>query len=108
MENHVWSIVAKHMKHNHCSRTVKGGNNPVKILAKKCCGRLGEVAGKLKKRVFERKCAEYLFAEALSAAKVKDCEGHGYEYPVRGRIVSLGGPVRGAGSLMPAMAGYRQ
>ena len=70
MENHVWSIVAKRMKHNHCSRTVKGGNNSVKILAKKCCGRLGEVAGKLKKRVFEHKCAEYLFAEVLSRGDV--------------------------------------
>ena len=89
MENHVWSIVAKRMKHNHSSRTVKGGNNLVKILAKKCSGRLGEAAGKLKKPVFERKYAENLFTEVLSAAKVKDCEGHGYEYPVRGRIVSL-------------------
>ena len=108
MENHVWSIVARRMKHNHSSWTIKGGNNLVKILAKKCCGRLGEVAGKLKRPVFERKCAECLFKEVMSAAKVKEREGHGYEYPVRGSIVNLGGPVHGAGYLMPALAGYRQ
>ena len=46
--------------------------------------------------------------EVMSAAKVKEREGHGYEYPVRGSIVNLGSPVHGAGYLMPALAGYRQ
>lgn len=46
--------------------------------------------------------------ERMSAAKVKEREGHGYEYPVRGSIVNLGSPVHGAGYLMPALAGYRQ
>ena len=45
---------------------------------------------------------------SMSAAKVKEREGHGYEYPVRGSVVNLGSPVHGAGYLMPALAGYRQ
>lgn len=34
MENHVWSVIAKRMKHNHISWSIKGGNNLAKILAK--------------------------------------------------------------------------
>ena len=43
MENHVWSVIAKRMKHNHTSWSIKGGNNLAKILAKKCSGRFNEV-----------------------------------------------------------------
>lgn len=58
MENHVWSIIAKRMKHNHTSWSIKGGNNLAKILAKKCSGRLNEVASKLKMPVFEQVVAD--------------------------------------------------
>ena len=39
MESHVWSIVARRMKHNHTSWSIRGGNH----LAKKCSGKLYEV-----------------------------------------------------------------
>ena len=38
MENHVWSVIAKRMKHNHTSWSKRGGNHLAKILAKKCSG----------------------------------------------------------------------
>ena len=34
MENHVWSIIARRMKHNHTSWSIRGGNHLAKILAK--------------------------------------------------------------------------
>ena len=35
MENHVWSVIAKRMKHNHTSWSKRGWNHLAKILAKK-------------------------------------------------------------------------
>ena len=58
MENHVWSIIAKRMKHNHTCWSIKGGNNLAKILAKKCSGKLNEVASKLKMPLFEKTVAK--------------------------------------------------
>lgn len=55
MENHIWSIIAKRMKHNHTSWSKRGGNNMAKILAKKCSGKLYEIMEKLKHPVFEEK-----------------------------------------------------
>ena len=40
MENHVWSVLAKRMKHGHRSWSRRGGNHLAKILAKKCSGKL--------------------------------------------------------------------
>lgn len=34
MENHVWSVIAKRMKHGHRSWSRRGGNHLAKILAK--------------------------------------------------------------------------
>lgn len=34
MENHVWSVIAKRMKHNHTSWSKRGGNHLAKILVK--------------------------------------------------------------------------
>ena len=42
MENHVWSVIAKRMKHGHRSWSRRGGNHLAKILAKKCSGKLYE------------------------------------------------------------------
>lgn len=53
MENHIWSTIAKRMKHNHTSWSIRGGNHLAKILAKKCSGRLDEVSAKLKAPRFE-------------------------------------------------------
>lgn len=43
MENHVWSVIARRMKHNHTSWSKCGGNHLAKILAKKCSGKLYEM-----------------------------------------------------------------
>ena len=32
MENHIWSIIARRMKHNHTSWSIKGGNHLAKTL----------------------------------------------------------------------------
>lgn len=60
MENHVWSVIARRMKHNHTSWSRSGGNHLVKILAKKCSGKLYEVTEKLKRPVFEEEKVEEL------------------------------------------------
>ena len=86
MENHIWSIIAKRMKHNHTSWSIRGGNHLAKILAKKGCGRLGEVAAKLKRPLFDGKKVETLTEEILSAAKIKAKSGSGYDYPVKGHL----------------------
>jgi len=86
MENHVWSVIAKRMKHNHTCWSIKGGNHLAKILAKKCSGRLNEVAEKLKMRVFDGKIAQEIEKEILSAARAPRKEGKGYEYAVKGKL----------------------
>ena len=53
MENHVWSVIAKRMKHGHRSWGRRGGNHLAKILAKKCSGKLYEVTERLRRPVFE-------------------------------------------------------
>ena len=96
MENHVWSVIAKRMKHNHTSWSIKGGNNLAKILAKKCSGRLNEVASKLKMPVFEGKTVELIVKEVLSAGRIKKKVGKGYEYPVQGKIPYLNQSLEGS------------
>ncbi|MDC7301414.1 UPF0236 family transposase-like protein [Agathobacter ruminis] len=55
MENHMWSVIARRMKHNHTCWSIKGGNHLAKILAKKCSGRIDDVTVKLKSPEFEGK-----------------------------------------------------
>ena len=52
MENHVWSVIARRMKHNHTSWSLRGGNHLSKILAKKCSGKLHEVTEKRERVVY--------------------------------------------------------
>lgn len=89
MENHIWSVIAKRMKHNHSSWSIKGGNNLSKILAKKCSGRLNEVASKLRMPVFEEAVVERIEKDILMAGQIKKKTGKGYEYPVKGSLVYL-------------------
>lgn len=95
MENHVWSIIAKRMKHNHTCWSIKGGNNLAKILAKKCSGKLNEVASKLKMPLFEKTVIEKIEADILMAGQVKKKAGKGYEYPVKGSLIYLYESVEG-------------
>lgn len=58
MENHVWSVIAKRMKHGHRSWSRRGGNHLAKILAKKCSGKLYEVTERVRRPVFEEEKVE--------------------------------------------------
>lgn len=95
MENHVWSIIAKRMKHNHTCWSIKGGNNLAKILAKKCSGKLNEVASKLKMPAFEKAVAEKIENDILMAGQIRKKTGKGYEYPKNGSLLYLYEPVEG-------------
>ena len=106
MENHVWSIIARRMKHNHTSWSKRGGNHLAKILAKKCSGKLYEVTEKLKHPVFEQEKVEELYEEILTAAKAPRKDGTGYEYPVIGHMVGLEGKVTGDRKKLLAMSGF--
>lgn len=106
MENHVWSVIARRMKHNHTSWSRRGGNHLAKILAKKCSGKLYEVTEKLKRPVFEEEKVEELYGEILMSAKAPWKDGKGYAYPVMGHLVGLEGSIRGDGRKLLAMAGY--
>ena len=106
MENHVWSVIAKRMKHNHTSWSKRGGNHLAKILAKKCSGKLYEVTEKLKHPVFEGEKVEELYGEILMSAKAPKNDGKGYEYPVFGHVVGLEGKLRGERRKLLSMAGY--
>lgn len=106
MENHIWSIIAKRMKHNHTSWSRQGGNHLAKILARKCSGRLNEVTEKLKREVFEEEKIEEIQEEILMAAKAPRKDGKGYAYPITGHLAGLDGAVRGDRKKLLAMAGY--
>lgn len=106
MENHVWSVIARRMKHNHTSWSKRGGNHLAKILAKKCSGKLYEVTEKVKRPVFEEEQVEELYGEILMSAKAPKKDGKGYKYPVIGHLVGLEGSIRGDGRKLLAMAGY--
>ena len=95
MENHVWSVIAKRMKHGHRSWSRRGGNHLAKILAKKCSGKLCEVTERLKRPVFEEEKVEELYGEILMAAKAPKKDGKGYEYPAIGHVVGLDERYRG-------------
>ncbi len=106
MENHVWSVIARRMKHNHTSWSRRGGNHLAKILAKKCSGKLYEVTERMKHPVFEEEQVEELYGEILMSAKAPQKEGKGYEYPVIGHMVGLEGAIVGDRKKLLAMAGF--
>ena len=106
MENHVWSVIARRMKHNHTSWSRRGGNHLAKILAKKCSGKLDEVTKKLQKSVFEEEKVEKIWNDILLSAKAPKRDGKGYRYPVMGHMVGLEMKIRGDRRKMNAMAGY--
>jgi len=106
MENHVWSIVARRMKHNHTSWSIKGGNSLAKILAKKCAGKLYEVTERMRLPVFEEETIEEIKNEMLTAAQSVEKIGKGYEYPVKGHFPMLEAAIRGAIGNRKQMAGY--
>lgn len=106
MENHIWSVIARRMKHNHASWSIHGGNNLAKILAKKGSGRLGEVAEKLKTGRFDSEVIEEIEYTILSAEKTPQTEGKGYAYPVIGSIpASAGSGGHVSGMLWSAIKG---
>lgn len=106
MENHVWSVIARRMKHNHTSWSRRGGNHLSKILAKKCSGKLGEVTKKLGCGVFEEEKVEEIYGEILMSAKAPKKDGKGYEYPKIGHMVGLEGKIQGERKKLLAMAGF--
>ena len=106
MENHVWSVIARRMKHNHSSWSRQGGNHLAKILAKKCSGKLYEVTERLKRPAFEEEKVEELYGEILMSAKAPKKDGKGYEYPVIGHMVGLEGTIRGDRKKLLVMAGF--
>lgn len=106
MENHVWSVLAKRMKHGHRSWSRRGGNHLAKILAKKCSGKLYEVTERLRRPAFEEEKVEELYGEILMSAKAPKKDGKGYEYPSIGHLVGLGGKIQGERKRLLHMAGY--
>lgn len=106
MENHVWSVIAKRMKHNHTSWSKRGGNHLAKILAKKCSGKLYEVTERLRRPLFEEEKVEELYGEILMSAKAPKKDGKGYEYPVIGHMVGLEGKLHGERRKLLTMAGF--
>ena len=98
MENHIWSVIARRMKHNHTSWSIRGGNHLAKILAKKCSGKLYEVTEKLRIPMFEEEILSEIEGEVLSAGRIKEKVGRGYEYPVIGKLVIGSAAVSGDGS----------
>ncbi len=91
MENHIWSTIAKRMKHNHTCWSIKGGNHLAKILARKCSGRLNEVSAKLKNPIFEISETRQIQKDILSSGKIPQKVGKGYRYPVSGHLIRLEG-----------------
>ena len=106
MENHVWSVIARRMKHNHTCWSRRGGNHLAKILAKKCSGKLDEVTKKLQRPVFEEEIIEEIWDDILLSAKAPKRDGKGYLYPVMGHMVGLDMKTRGERGKMNRMAGY--
>lgn len=99
MENHIWSVIARRMKHNHTSWSIKGGNNLAKILAKKCSGKLNEVFEEaIIRRKPEDKPEEYVEVKS-TPREIKSRIGKGYEYPTKGMLSCLSVARRGGVNL---------
>lgn len=101
MENHIWSVIAKRMKHSHTCWS-KRENHLAKILAKKCGGKLYEVTEKSKHAIFKEETVE----EILMAEEVAKKVGKGYEYPTIGHMVGLEGKIIGERKKLFAMSGF--
>jgi len=106
MENHIWSIIAKRMKHNHTSWSIKGGNHLAKILAKKCAGKLYEVTERLRIPVFEEEKLEEIKGDILSAGRIREAVGRGYEYPVIGHVPYMDAATKGSRRSLLTLAGF--
>lgn len=106
MENHIWSTIAKRMKHNHTCWSIKGGNHLAKILAKKCSGRLNEVSERLKSQGFEREIVVQIEKEVLSAGMIPQKAGKGYQYPKTGHMKRLDGSCGITHRMMLSIVGY--
>lgn len=106
MESHIWSIIARRMKHGHRSFSIRGGNHLAKILAKKCSGKLYEVTERLKEPILEQEKTELICEEILTASKTPRKEGRGYEYPAIGHVVGLEGKIQGDRKWLLQLAGY--
>lgn len=96
MENHMWSIIARRMKHNHTSWSKQGANNLAKILAKKSEGQLYKVTEKLKEQIVEADIEE-LPGDILQAKDNPERIGKGYAYPIAGSLPYMAEAVRGHG-----------
>lgn len=106
MENHIWSIIARRMKHNHTCWSIRGGNHLSKILAKKCSGRLHEVTEKLKCSLFDVDKLEEIQNDILMSAKIPTKVGKGYKYPTMGHLAGLDTATRRSRSSLLAIAGF--
>ena len=105
MEGNNWSIIARRMKGRHACWTIRGGNHLAKILAKKCSGKLNDVTEKLKETAFSEELAAKAEERVLSAAKVGQTVGKGYEYGLRGEMPILYGATRGSKQPFLSLAG---
>ena len=105
MENHIWSIVARRMKHRHASWSKSGANHLVKLIAKKTSGRLKEVTDRYKQFVVDGEKIQEIEI-SLSSNKTPGIVGKGYEYPINGHMYVLGTPRKGTTRTMLEIAGY--
>lgn len=106
MENHIYSIVAQRMKHQHRSWKKKSASNLAKILAKKSEGKLYEVTRPKILSGFDPDVLEKIQRECLSAAKSPSRDGKGYEYPRHGSLAAIENAMRGDPTKLFKMAGY--
>ena len=105
MENHIWSIVARRMKHRHTAWSKSGANHLVKLIAKKTSGRLREVTDRYKQFVvYGEKVEEIEIRLPRKQLPVKI--GNGYEYPVTGHVAVLNNKRQGTMRAMFEIAGY--
>ena len=102
----MWSSIARRMKHNQTSWSIRGGNHLAKILAKKCSGKLYEITEQLSIPVFEKEKLEEIKGDILQAGQIGKKIGNGYEYPVIGHLVGLDAVTRGDRKKILAMAGF--
>lgn len=106
MENHIWSVIARRMKHNHSSWSRKGGDNLASILAKKCSGRLDEVSGKAETPIFSTADEEDIMGKVIMSCKVPKTDGKGYAYPAAGHFPALDAAICGERSKLLVMSGF--
>lgn len=105
MENHIWSIVARRMKHRHTAWSKAGANHLVKLIAKKTSGRLKEVTDRYKQFVVDGEKVEEIEI-SLSSKDLPVRIGNGYEYPVTGHVAVLDNKFQGTMRTMFEIAGY--